>query len=234
MTPFDKGDWKRMMNKSERTIISRRSRPAKDPLSKDLIVRTGLEILKNQGLSGLSMRKIAKDLDTGPSSLYVYVKNVQELRAYVLDYGLEKVVLSDNQDGHWKDELFDVLESYLMTLYESPGIAELALTTLPIGPNSLAMIEYILQRLHAGGIHSTSAAWGVDQLFIYATSVAFEQASRKQNGTAMDSLYVSYHSVDAKEYPIISSLKEELFSGEQERFRWGLEVILQGMLQMQK
>ncbi|MEC0275256.1 hypothetical protein P4706_19570 [Peribacillus castrilensis] len=64
--------------------------------------------------------------------------------------------------------------------------------------------------------------------------MAFEQASRKQDGTAMDSLYVSYQSVDAKEYPLISSLKEELFSGEQERFRWGLEVILQGMLQMQK
>ncbi|WP_162604535.1 hypothetical protein [Peribacillus frigoritolerans] len=50
----------------------------------------------------------------------------------------------------------------------------------------------------------------------------------------MDSLYVSYQSVDAREYPIISRLKEELFSGEQERFRWGLEVILQGKLQMQK
>nr|WGD96985.1 hypothetical protein P5627_14030 [Bacillus safensis] len=36
----------------------------------------------------MSMRKVAKALDTGPASLYVYVNNFQELSAYVLDYGL--------------------------------------------------------------------------------------------------------------------------------------------------
>lgn len=78
------------MEEQTNTITSRRSRPAKEPLSKEIIVKTAYDLLESEGISGLSMRKIAKVLDTGPSSLYVYVKNADELRAYVLDYGLGK------------------------------------------------------------------------------------------------------------------------------------------------
>ena len=52
------------MNNSNRRIISRRSRPAKEPLSRELIVKTAYELLKEQGLEGMSMRKVAKALDT--------------------------------------------------------------------------------------------------------------------------------------------------------------------------
>ncbi|GGA05815.1 hypothetical protein GCM10008018_59690 [Paenibacillus marchantiophytorum] len=83
------------MNTTNRTIVSRRSRPAKAPLSKEVIIKTALELLRKEGSSGLSMRKIAKVLDTGPSSLYVYVTNLQELNDYVLDLGLEEVPLPD-------------------------------------------------------------------------------------------------------------------------------------------
>lgn len=222
------------MNNPTRTVISRRSRPAKEPLSKDIIVKTALELLKDEGSSGLSMRKIAKALDTGPSSLYVYVTNIHELRAYVLDYGLEKVVLPDDPNGTWKTKLFDALYSYLSVLFESTGIAELTLTTIPIGPHSLAITEYILGRLHEGGIRSTSAAWGVDLLLHYVSSVAFEQSTRDQKGTTLDAISASYQSVEAKEYPMIASLKDEMTSsGGQERFRWGLEVILRGILDRQ-
>ncbi|MCR8633013.1 TetR/AcrR family transcriptional regulator [Paenibacillus radicis (ex Xue et al. 2023)] len=223
------------MNNPPKTVISRRSRPAKEPLSKDLIVKTALELLKNEGSAGLSMRKIAKALDTGPSSLYVYVTNLQELSAYVLDYGLDKVVFPSSQDGSWKTRLFDVLNSYLTVLYESPGIAELSLTTIPIGPHSLAITEYILQRLQEGGIHSTSAAWGADLLLLYASSVAFEQSSRDQKGTTLLAISSSYQSLDAIQYPMIASLRNEMTSSDgEERFRWGLEVILHGILLKQE
>jgi AcrR family transcriptional regulator len=219
------------MENSNRTVISRRSRPAKEPLSKDIIVKTALELLKNEGSSGLSMRKVAKALDTGPSSLYVYVKSLQELSAFVYDYGLGAVVFPDGKDGTWKSNLFDLLRSYLTVLFESPGIAELSLTTIPVGPNSLAITEYILGRMHEGGIRSTSAAWGVDLLLLYASSVAFEQSSRNHKGNTLEALSASYQTVDVLKYPMIGSLKEVLLSsGGEERFRWGLEVILQGIM----
>ncbi|CAJ1314905.1 TetR family transcriptional regulator [Paenibacillus sp. CFBP13512] len=218
------------MDNTNRIIISRRTRPAKDALSREIIVKTAFELLAAEGLSGMSMRKIAKHLDTGASSLYVYVKNIQELYSYVVDYGLRDVILPEGRPNSWKSELVSLLNSYLNVLYTSPGVAELALTTIPIGPYSLAINEYILARLQAGGAQAKSAAWGADMLLLYVTSVAFEQSSREQKGMTLQSIRDSYQSLDAVKYPMLVRLNEEMFSGDEERFQWGLEVILQGIL----
>ena len=58
-------------------IVSRRTRPAKAALSLERIVSTALEILEQEGLSGLSLRRAATALDTGPASLYVYLENLE-------------------------------------------------------------------------------------------------------------------------------------------------------------
>ncbi|GMA60462.1 TetR family transcriptional regulator [Alicyclobacillus fastidiosus] len=197
-------------------------------------MQTAYELLKKQGIQGISMRRVAKELDTGPSSLYVYVKNFQELCAFVLDYGLGQLVLPTSAEGSWKERLFDALDAYLMLLFEQPGLAELSLTTIPMGTNSLRLIEFILSALYEGGVSSKAAAWGADLFLFYVSSTAFEHVSWKQDGNDhMSVIKQSFQMVNPVHYPLIASLKEELFSGDteaKERFRWGLEVILQGIL----
>jgi len=41
--------------------------------------------MREEGLERVTMRRLAAALDTGPSSLYVYVRNTAELHAAVLD-----------------------------------------------------------------------------------------------------------------------------------------------------
>ncbi|WP_427051270.1 TetR/AcrR family transcriptional regulator [Paenibacillus sp. TC-CSREp1] len=223
------------MMKPNRIIISRRDRPAKEPLSHELIVKTAYELLKEQGTSGMSMRKVAKALDTGPSSLYVYVKNLQELSSYVLDYGLGELVLPDLTEGNWKEQLFQILVAYLMLLIEQPGLAELSLQAIPVGNNAFQLNEYLIMVLLKGGITSTSAAWGMDLLLLYVSSIAFERAARsKHSEEQMSAIQDYYQAADPIRFPHIHSLKEELFSGDtvsKERFYWGIEVILNGIVQ---
>lgn len=140
------------MMKPKREIVSRRNRPAKEALSHELIVKTAYDLLKEEGTSGMSMRKIAKQLDTGPSSLYVYVKNLQELSSYVLDLGLGELHLPELTDDNWKEQLSQTLYGYAMLLIEQPGLAELSLRTIPIGDNAFRLNEYLLAVLQKGGI----------------------------------------------------------------------------------
>jgi AcrR family transcriptional regulator len=225
--------YKETMKNSNRIIVSRRDRPAKEPLSRELIVKTAYELLKEQGMAGMSMRKVAKALDTGPSSLYVYVNNLEDLSSYVLDYGLDELVLPESGEGSWKERLFGALTAYFRLLIEQPGLAEISFSTIPRGDKYLELIEYILSALHEGGAKSTSAAWGVDLLLLYVTSTAFEKHSWRKHGTVkLSDIKDSFQNADPIRFPLISSLNEELFSGEHvimERFRWGLEVMLQGI-----
>ncbi|OQP20142.1 TetR family transcriptional regulator [Bacillus stratosphericus] len=216
-------------------MISRRSRPAKEPLSRELIVKTAYELLKEHGIEGMSMRKVAKALDTGPASLYVYVNNVQELSAYVLDYGLGQMVYPDSKDSTWKEQLFDLLHTYFLLLFEKPGLAEISLSTIPQGTNFLQLTEHLLAALHEGGIKSTSAAWGVDLLLLYVFSVAYEKVSwKKQGSSQITDTKKAFLQADKTQFPFIHRVKEEMFAGDtvsMKRFRWGIDVILYGIQQ---
>ena len=83
---------------------SRRERPAKPSLSRDGIIETAVALMREEGLERVTMRRLAAALDTGPSSLYVYVRNTAELHAAVLDellgsVGLKAGVTSEGWDN---------------------------------------------------------------------------------------------------------------------------------------
>ena len=168
-----------MFTQAPRRIVSRRDRPAKPPLSRDAIVATALDLLTRDGLSTLSLRKVAAALDTGPASLYVYVANLAELHALMLDRALGAVELPAAGEGGWRDRLTAVLASYLRVLYDGPGLAQLALSTIAVGPHALRLIETLLDVLLEGGIDPPVAAWAVDLLTLHVTAVAAEQDVRR-------------------------------------------------------
>ena len=56
-------------------------------------------ILREEGLSKVTMRRIATALDTGPASLYVYVSDTEDLHAQILDALLGPVTAAAPEPG---------------------------------------------------------------------------------------------------------------------------------------
>jgi len=219
-----------MSEQKLRDIVSRRSRPAKPPLSRDVIVATALDLLTREGLSRLSLRKVATALDTGPASLYVYVANLGELHALMLDRALGGVALATVREGAWRDRLTAVLTSYLHVLYDGPGLAQLALSTIPVGPHALRLIETLLDLLLEGGIDPPTAAWAVDLLTLHVAAIAAEQDVRRVQGDTFGPVTRAIAAAGAADYPHIHALREELLSGGATRFAWVLDVLINGVL----
>src|SRR3954447_2834936 len=109
-----------------REPISRRERPAKPALSRRWIVDTAVRIMRAEGLRKVTMRRLAQELDTGPASLYVYVRNTAELHAAVLDELLGTVGPAPTE-GSWRERLERVLTAYTAMLFEHPSLARSAL-----------------------------------------------------------------------------------------------------------
>ena len=219
-----------MENKSKRTVISRRDRPAKAPLSQEAIVNAALSILNQDGLSGLSMRRVAATLDTGAASLYVYVANLQDLHALMLDEALGHVKLPKPTKDSWRQRLKSVLVSYMNVLIEKRGLAQLAQATIPFGNNSLRVIECILGLLREGGIEDEKAAWGFDLLTLYATAIAAERSLRDDDPTVLNQVEDVLRTIKPKDYPNIATMKETLLSGEESRTSWAIEVMIDGLI----
>lgn len=161
---------------------SRRERPAKPALTRDGIIGTAVALMRAEGLRRVTMRRLAQELDTGPASLYVYVRNTAELHAAVLDDLLGAVDLGPvRADGDWRDRLVRVLTSYTAVLFEHPGLARSALVARPSGERYLDLVEALLSLLDEGGVPGERAAWAIDLLLQFATATAAEHASGEKD-----------------------------------------------------
>ena len=222
------------MTVPKRAPISRRERPAKPALTRQGIIDAALLILRDEGLDKVTMRRIAAALDTGPASLYVYVRNTADLHAQILDALLGPVTESLPTSGTWRERLKALLLSYGEVLFAYPEIARMALSTQPSGSNYLALADAILGLLAEGGASDQNAAWGLDLLLLYLTAVAVERNTSRtdaQEAEEFSGLAEKIAAADPARHPHIARLGEKLTAGDGEtRINWAFDVLLNGIL----
>jgi AcrR family transcriptional regulator len=215
-------------------VQNRRERPIKPVLTRATIIDAALQIMNTEGLSKVTMRRVATVLDTGHASLYVYVRDAEDLHVQLLDALLAPVVEATPPAGTWRDRIKTLLVDYHGILNARPEIARMALSTQPNGPHYLALVEAILSLLHEGGASDQAAAWGVDLLLLYPTAVAVEHSEprpvRHRSGN-IDSIRAALAEVDATRAPHTARLRHLLVSGSPgARADWALDVLLDGIL----
>jgi AcrR family transcriptional regulator len=213
-------------------VESRRGGPSKQPLSRDAIVTEALRQLTSEGLKGMSLRKVAAALETGPASLYAYVDDLSELHALVLDRALGQVKIRGAAGAGWRERLLNLLESYARVLSASPGLAQLAFGTVAVGPHALRITETLLALLEEGGVDVATGAWAVDLLVLYVTAIVAEHANGLDPAAPEGAVARAVAGVSEQDYPRICAAREHLLSGTaEERFAWAVDVFLRGILQ---
>jgi len=209
---------------------SRRERPAKPALTRERIIEVGLTILEAEGLGKVTMRRIAAALDTGPASLYVYVRDTEELHTQILDALLGRMAPISGR-GPWRKRLRDLLTRYSEVLAVHPAIARMTLTTQPVGPHYFSLVESILGLLHEAGVPDPAAAWAIQLLLSTLTANVIEHAAEGENVEGLAVIAEAIAAASGKSYPRIVHLGEEMLSGTGiERFNWGVDVLINGIL----
>jgi AcrR family transcriptional regulator len=185
-------------------------------------------------LEKVTMRRVATALDSGHASLYVYVRDTEDLHAQILDALLGEIRLGPRGPGTWRARMKHLLSAYGDLLQRYPGIARMAMSTQPSGPNYLALVEAVLDLLTEGGVADGPAAWGVDLLLLYPTATAVEHSNPRNDvrrAETLDDLAVQLGNTDATRYPNIARLGPALVQdGGATRMGWALDVLLDGIL----
>ncbi|MEV0896279.1 TetR/AcrR family transcriptional regulator [Actinoplanes sp. NPDC049802] len=217
-----------------RDPVSRRDRPAKAPLSRAGVVAVAVRIMRDEGLEQVTMRRLAAELDTGPASLYVYIRNTAELHGALLDEllaELERPGTAKGSDG--REQLIDLLCSCTELLFAYPSLARSVLVLRPSGPHYLRLIDTIVGLLLARGVPARQAAWGVDILLQQAIAMAAEQGSRSEASEAAGEerdLALAVAEARSETYPSITRVRDEILSGGyEERMRWTFATIVDGL-----
>jgi AcrR family transcriptional regulator len=218
---------------------STRDRPAKAPLSEDVILDTALRILREEGLDAVTMRRLATELDTGPASLYVYISGRQELRNAMLDRVSGLLELEEPDPARWREQIHRLANSVLKVMEAHPGIAEVAVANPPAGERSLRFAENLLALLRVGGVTDRDAAWACDILPLITTASAVETVVYQRRSADPEEewedvaarLGRAFDALPPEQFPNLTALRAELTSGDGDaRFDFAIDVFLDGLV----
>ncbi|GAA2746818.1 MULTISPECIES: TetR/AcrR family transcriptional regulator [Kitasatospora] len=210
----------------------------RQPLSRDVIVETGIRILDAEGLGGVTMRRVAQELGTGPASLYAHVSNKDELCELMLERITGEVVLPERAEPErWKEQVTEVCLAAQRVFTAHRDITLVSLGSVPIGPNQLRVTEFLFDLLLRAGVPAQVAAWALDALGQLIDTDAYEASlyvNRISGGTDIDAYFESIKDylsrLPADRFPRMSSLAETLISGDgDQRFLFKVDVLLRGL-----
>jgi AcrR family transcriptional regulator len=203
-------------------------------LTRAAIVEAALDLLDREGLDAVSMRRVAQVLDTGAASLYQHVGNKDELVALVFDRVTGEVPLPEAGDPQrWQQQLREALTNVWRAMIAHRGIAAVAIGSIPSGPNALAFTEGLSGIVLAGGLSKQQCAWAIDNLFKFVTADAYEQSlfdARSAHESHYPEIERYFRSLPPERFPNITSMLDELFTGGgEERFAFGLDMMIAGL-----
>src|SRR3954451_1979806 len=128
------------------------ARAGRKPLTRDAIVDAALTLLEREGLQGVSMRKLAQELDAGAASLYWHVGDKEELLSLMLDRIVGEAELVEPSSENWQEQVREMLRATRGLMLKRRDAAQISLGRIPAGPNSLPVLERTLAVLAAAGL----------------------------------------------------------------------------------
>ncbi|MGB3437583.1 MAG: TetR/AcrR family transcriptional regulator [Actinophytocola sp.] len=132
-----------------------RDRPAKGPrrgLSLEQIVEAGVHVANTEGIGGVSMGRVAKELGASAMSLYRYVASKDELLALMIDGAFGQVDVAEPEEGTWRVRLKRWAEMELAAYRQFPWVLRIPVSGAPIMPNQLRFMEWGLRTLGGTGL----------------------------------------------------------------------------------
>lgn len=208
--------------------------PGRPPrLSQEAILDAARKILEQEGPSHLSMRRVAKDLDSTPMALYHYVSSKDELLLLLLDAHASKFsrpALPD--DGH--DRLLTAAQALHDVLAECPWIVEVLASDDLMSLSAMWIVEDIVDAAIRCGLTPQDAVYAYRVIWYYTAGqllINFTRDRRRAETGSAAYREKTFASLDAEQFPRLFGLSADWPDlTARDIHRKGLEDIVAGLI----
>ena len=144
------------------------------------VLAAALAVYARDGLSGLTMRGVAKELEVAPNALYSHVTSKEDLVDAVIDASLGDIEIPD-RSIEWREGLFRIMWSSRIVLLRHADLMPLFLSRPARGPIAIRLGEAALRLLSRGGIRDEAAVSALRILLVYTIGFAAQEAPRRND-----------------------------------------------------
>jgi AcrR family transcriptional regulator len=177
------------------------------------IAAVAIEIADRDGLTAVSIRRVAAGIGAGAASLYRYLKSHDELIELIVD------TVSGEYDLAASDEppaiqLLNLARQGRAILHRHPWLAPLLLTRPSMGPNSLGYLERALSALKPVGLpgpaklQTVAMMTAITSAFVQNEIASAGSPGAAPNGENARLLYLS-DVVQSGKYPLLAGALTE-------------------------
>jgi AcrR family transcriptional regulator len=217
---------------------SRRTRGPRPALSLDRIVEAGIAIADADGISALSMARLAERLGSATMSLYRHVSNKDELLVFMMDAAPgDPPVLPA---GGWRARAETWARALRAVYYAHPWILLVTAGRPPLEPGQLAWLDRGLAAFDGTGLSHDQRFEAVMTLLNYvrgeAQLMSFAMTADPASIPAQEEYgQLIAQLVDADRFPALAAASDagifqpRVGGGVAESFGFGLDRILDGL-----
>ncbi|MFE4243128.1 TetR/AcrR family transcriptional regulator C-terminal domain-containing protein [Peribacillus butanolivorans] len=187
-------------------------------ITKDAIIKASLDILNRDGISNLSMRALAKELNIKAASLYWHIKGKQDLYDLIAEHINQEIALPETLDDA-KEALTTLALEIRRVLLKTRDAVDIFALSFPSTPSRIKAIKFILATLTKYGVSDKNCISAANIMNNYVLSFVADEIRAK---------HISPE--EAKQFGLIFGEQYEMSLDFEQQFLYGLQVILSGLL----
>ncbi|UVI28405.1 TetR/AcrR family transcriptional regulator [Paenibacillus spongiae] len=227
-------------------FVKQSTRGPKGELSIKQIVDAAIAIADKDGLSAVSMNRVAQSLGYSTMSLYRYITGKEDLLILMQDAACDIPIPPDNPDADWRENMREYVQATIQVFRKHPWMGDIPIPSIPTTPNNLQVIDWALRFMRDFPLNDYEKMSIILLLSSYARSSGIIQRDMDravQSGTSPETFSGFYYTAALKRlvkperfpdlHPVVAS---GAYTGENESdntvgndFDFGLERILDGI-----
>ncbi|MEF3303141.1 TetR/AcrR family transcriptional regulator [Paenibacillus sp. GYB003] len=229
-------------------LVKPPQRGPKREMSIDQIVKKAIEIADKDGLSAVSMNRIASELGFTAMSIYRYIPSKDDLLLLMQDAACDIPLPPERPPHEWRESLREYVMGTIGVFRNHPWYADIPIFGIPIAPNNLRIVDWALRPLRDMPLNDYEKMSVVLLLSGYARSCgmlqrdidrAIQAGSSEEEFSGLNYSAVLRVLVKSDQYPDLHPLvMSGAYTGENEGentvgsdLEFGLERILDGIEQ---
>lgn len=215
-------------------------------ISEDKILEASWELLGEEGIEKLSMRRLADRLGIQAPSLYWYFKSKQNLFQRLANQ-VSKIILEEfHSEGDWKEQLTELAVTVRSVLSRYPCSTQIMMMTLPHEPDIIRFTNRMLLCVESTRLEQEQKIQVVTTLVNYVYYFVLDDYQHQRNvsailkvnetlpGEELIRLLDSMNETDAGLFRRMFTNGPFELMGTDRAFEFGLKLILLGVEQVIK
>jgi AcrR family transcriptional regulator len=212
----------------------RAPRRRRDLLTQEIVVDAALRVLDEGGLDQLSMRHIARTLNTTAGALYWHVGSKDGLLDLMFDRVIGEQEVPDPDPERWREQIKQVARTMRATILGHRDIVRLSIGRIPMGANALRYADRVVGILRAGGLPDELAVTGHQLLISIVNGFAIDETGEggqpPAESQSHDAAQAYLSTLPAERFPHLVTLAEHFGAkNPDERFELLLDIYVDGL-----